>query len=276
MSFAADSENTQKLFKARYRHGAPPIDAPLNAVLETLLSHRSVRGFIAQKIADDDLRKIIAAAQSAATSSNLQAWSVVAVRDEAQKARMMVLCGNQKFIGAAPLFLAWCADLSRVRRVAGERSLEGADYLEAFLLAVIDAALAAQNAAIAAESMGLGICYVGALRDDPLGVAEVLKLPPNVFGVFGMAVGVPDPAKPASVRPRLPQEAVLHFEEYKTDAEQQAVETFNASHRDFQQEQNMKTIDWTDRVAARLKDAKALDGRDVLRDVLKKLGFALR
>lgn len=260
---------------ARYRSLAPAGELPWNEAIETILAHRSVRAFTDEPVADEVLTQLVACAQSAATSSNLQAWSVVAVREPEHKARLAGLCDDQKFIVQAPLFLAWCADLSRARRVAGA-PLEGADYLEAFLFSVIDAALAAQNAAIAAESLGLGICYVGALRNHPLEVANELKLPPNVFGVFGMSIGRPDPLRPASVRPRLPQSAMLHFEHYNSGPEADAVAAYNKTQRDFQAEQGMKLVDWTARVAGRLKDAKSLDGRDTLRQTLQSLGFKLR
>jgi nitroreductase len=260
---------------ARYRSLMPAGELPWNEVIETILAHRSVRAFTNEPVADNVLTQIVACAQSAATSSNLQSWSVVALREPEHKARLAKLCDSQKFILQAPLFLAWCVDLSRARRVAGE-PLAGADYLEAFLFSVIDAALAAQNAALAAQSLGLGICYVGALRNHPLEVAKELILPPNVFGVFGMSVGHPDPLKPASVRPRLPQCAVLHFEHYNSGPEAGAVAAYNREQRAFQLEQGMKLADWTARVASRLKDAGALDGRDTLKQTLQSLGFKLR
>ncbi len=262
-------------FFARYRANAPESKEALNEVLKTVLSHRSVRAFTNAPVTDDQLMQIIAGAQSAATSSNLQAFSVVAVRDPDRKARLAVLADNQDYVEKTPLFLAWCADLSRTKRIASN-SLDGADYLEAFLLAVVDAALAAQNAAIAAQSLGLGICYIGALRDHPEKVAQELNLPPQVFALFGMCIGHSDPAKPASVRPRLPQSAVLHFERYNIEQEGEQVAAYNKVHRDFQAGQGMKVADWSERVSARLKDAGALHGRDRLREALHRLGFELR
>jgi hypothetical protein len=94
--------------------------------------------------------------------------------------------------------------------------------------------------------------------------------------VFGMSIGHPDPAKPAAVRPRLPQEAVLHAEHYDLKEEAQAVAAYNKVQREFQAEQGMKVIDWTERVASRLKDVASLDGRDTLRQALHALGFQLR
>jgi hypothetical protein len=121
------------------------------------LAHRSVRKFTAHPVTDGELAALVAAAQSASTSSNLQPWSVVAIRDPEHKARLAALANGQQFINQAPLFLVWIADLGRVHRLAERsgRPLDGADYLESTLIAFIDTALAAQNAVIAAESLGL-------------------------------------------------------------------------------------------------------------------------
>lgn len=272
-----NNSNQATLLAARYRANAPPQTEIWNDVLTTLLSHRSVRAYLDKPVPDEWLTQIIAAAQSAATSSNLQAWSVIAVRDEARKARMAELADNQAYIAKAPIFLVWCADLSRVKRIAqGKRQeLAGADYLEAFLLAVVDASLAAQNAVVAAESLGLGICYIGALRDHPEKVAEELNLPPGAFALFGLCLGFPDPARPASIRPRLPQSAVLHFEQYDTRKEPEIIEAYNAAQREFQREQKMRLVDWADRMMERLAGAEALHGRDRIKQALKKLGFPL-
>ncbi|MFX6811608.1 nitroreductase family protein, partial [Acinetobacter baumannii] len=92
---------------------------------------------------------------------NLQTWSVVVVEDQARKARLAEFAGGQKHIVEAPLFLVWLADLSRAERLAARSRHpdEGLRVLETFLVAVIDAALAAQNAVVAAESLGLGSVY---------------------------------------------------------------------------------------------------------------------
>ncbi|UCE30002.1 MAG: nitroreductase family protein, partial [Burkholderiales bacterium] len=213
----------------------------------------------------------------ASTSSNKQFWSVVAVEDAARKARLARLANGQKHIEQAPLQLVWLADLSRIRAVAETRGAEVAavEYLESFLVAAIDAALAAQNAAVAAESLGLGIVYIGAMRNHPEAVAEELGLPPACFAVFGMCVGYPDPAVATAVKPRLPQEAVLHRERYMS-AQQDAIQRYDAHHRAFRVEQGMSVIDWTEHTIGRLASAADLNGRDRLREALLRLGFALR
>ena len=136
------------------------------------------------------------------------------------KARLAALANNQQFINEAGLFLVWVADLGRARRVAERENapLDGADYLETTIIGFVDTALAAQNAVVASESLGLGTVFVGALRNKPLEVADELGLPPHTIATFGLAVGVPDPTENAGIKPRLPQEAVLHQEQYDAAA----------------------------------------------------------
>ena len=85
------------------------------------------------------------------------------------------------------------------------------------------------------------------MRNLPEQVAEALKLPPHVFAVFGLSVGWPDPAKATDIKPRLPQRVVLHRETYNAEAVRHAVDDYNAIMRDFQQEQGMRAVDWTQR-----------------------------
>jgi hypothetical protein len=168
--------------------------------------------------------------------------------------------------------------MARIDAIAAERqqTVEGTHYVEEFIVGVVDAALAAQSALIAAESLGLGGVCIGAMRNLPEQVAAALKLPPHVFAVFGMSVGWPDPAKATDIKPRLPQRVVLHRETYNAEAVQHAVDDYNAIMRDFQQEQGMRAVDWTQQCIDRVKDAAALRGRDRMREALLNLGFELR
>jgi nitroreductase len=220
---------------------------------------------------------LVAAAQSAASSSNLQPWSVVAVEDEARKARLAVLAGDQKQIHQAPLFLLWIVDHHRLTRI-GERigtPAEGLHFLESFLLGAVDTSLAAQNAVVALESLGLGSCYIGGIRNRPAEVAAELGLPPQCFALFGLTVGYPDLAAPAAVKPRLPQDAVLFRERYGAGDSERALSAYDRRLRSFQREQGMVERDWTEQASQRVRGAVSLAGRDVLRSVLRQLGFRL-
>jgi len=166
---------------ARYGAGAEPKLGPWNDTMALLLSHRSVRGYRPDALPAGTLESLIAAAQSAATSSNLQTWSVVAVNDPEKRKALAEIAGGQRHIEQCPIFLVFIADVSRNERLGQQEgvSLAGMPFLETFLVAAIDAGLAAQNAVVAAESMGLATLYIGALRNDVPRVAAMLGLPPG-------------------------------------------------------------------------------------------------
>ncbi|KAA0018085.1 NADPH-dependent oxidoreductase [Antrihabitans cavernicola] len=248
-----------------------------NPVLETIHNHRSVRHYLDEDVSDATVQLLVSAAQSAATSSNLQTWSVIVVRDEARKSRLATLAGNQTHIVDAPVLLVWTADFARLRQLAADNAvpLDGADYLESSYVGVIDAALAAQNAVTAAESLGLGTVFIGAIRNHPEEVAAELELPPHVFAVFGLVVGQPDPVAGSYIKPRLPQQAVLHEETYRLEPQREHVATYEQRIGDFYAEQHLEHS-WKARVLARLASPASLSGRHRLREQLANLGFPLR
>jgi nitroreductase len=266
----------------RERYGADEAAAgPIawNETLETLLAHRSVRAYLPDPLEDGVIETLAAAAQSASSSSNLQVWSVVAVQDPARKARLAELAGSQKHIVEAPLLLVWLIDFDRLTQMAKTTGspTKALGYTETFLLGAVDAALAAQSAVVALESMGLGSCYIGGIRNEPLDVAAELNLPPRVFPLFGLVVGKPDRARFASVKPRLPQASVLFHETYAwTPAQEAALEQYDARMRAFQRQHGMAEKDWTLQSGERTRGPQAMSGRHVLKDVLNELGFDLR
>ncbi|QJW37907.1 NADPH-dependent oxidoreductase [Cellulosimicrobium protaetiae] len=243
-------------------------------VLDIQLAHRTVRRYLADPLADHVVPTLVAAAQSAPTSSNLQLWSVVAVADPARKDRLAALAGDQEHVRTAPLLLVWLADVARARAL-GEREgvrLEATDYLETTVVAFLDAALAAQNAVVAAESLGLGTVYIGALRNHPAQVAAELGLPEGVVAVVGLVVGHPDPAGGERVKPRLPQAAVLHAERYRAAGQHEHVAAYEQRIAPFYREEGLDG-GWRDRVVDRLRVPGALRGRAHLRPTLAALGF---
>ncbi|HWU96319.1 MAG TPA: NADPH-dependent oxidoreductase [Sphingomonas sp.] len=272
---AADRRLGDRLYD-RYRD---TLDLPIawNATLDTVLAHRSVRAYLPDALPPGTIETLVAAAQSAASSSNLQPWSVVAVEDTARKARLAALAGNQKQILQAPLFLLWIVDHSRLALIGDQLGTpaDGLHFLESFLLGAVDTSLAAQNAVVALESLGLGSCYIGGIRNHPAEVAAELGLPPRSFALFGLTVGYPDPAAPASVKPRLPQDAVLFRERYGSVDGTQGAASYDARLRSFQREQRMPERDWSEQASQRVRGIDSLAGRHVLRDVLYGLGFRL-
>lgn len=274
-----DSPDVQTLLKARYGAAAPNPARKDDPVITTLLQHRSVRSYTADPVSDDALGLMLAAAQSASTSSNLQCWSVVAVREPERKQRLSLLAGDQRHIRECPLYLVWLADLARLE-ATGERfqlRRDGLDYMEMLLIGVIDATLAAQNAAVAAEAQGLGIVYIGGMRDRPEEVATELGLPPRTVAVFGMCVGVPDPQRPTAIKPRLPGAAVLHHERYEPAANIGPVDDYLRIANAFYEEQKMKTNgNWAEHSLHRVRGPEAMRGRERLAEALRARGFPSR
>ena len=187
-------------------------------VIELLKRHRSIRKFTQQAIPAELLSDLIEAGQSASTSSFIQATSVVRVSDATSRDAFVELSGGQKYIAQAPEFLVFCADLQRNKHQSEQ--LGGSPdfgWTEQFLAASVDVALFAQNVVIAAESVGLGACYIGGIRNDPSRVNELLKLPEQVYPVFGLCLGYPD--QDPAPKPRLPIDVVLHQDSYQSSAE---------------------------------------------------------
>lgn len=190
----------------------------MNQTIETLLSHRSVRHFEDKPLTNEQIEMIVMSAQGASTSSNIQAYSIIGITDPEKKKKLAELAGNQSYVEKNGHFFVFCADLYR-HEIVGE--IENSDVItsiestEKFMVTLIDTALAAQNAAIAAESMGLGICYIGGIRNHLEEVCNLLKTPQRVIPLFGMAVGYPK--KLVDQKPRLSFSHIYHENEYEQD-----------------------------------------------------------
>ncbi len=194
--------------------------------IEQIYQHGSVRQYKSYPVPAEMVESIVAAGQRGSTSSNLQMYSVVAVTSDEKRDQLATLCGNQAHIRQAPVFLAWCADLSRLERAAEMRGRQvvtnGAEH---FLLAAVDVAILMQTATLAAESLGLGMCYIGAIRNNPREVIELLNLPRLVFPICGMTLGWP--LRKPRIRPRLPLDAILHWETYDTSGEEEYLQQYD-------------------------------------------------
>lgn len=275
--------NWTELLAARYGTEVPDglLTGTDNPIVRAQLAHRSVRHYAPTPLPERTLELLVAAGQSAATSSNLQTWSLIAIEDVARKSEAATLCGDQEFIRAAPLFLVFCADLARLTEISAqvEMPAEGLNYLEMFLMATINASLAAQNVALAAEALGLGICYVGAARNQPKELSALLKLPDRVFALFGMTVGVPAENDTSEVKPRLPQPAVCHREQYTGAAVERLrwIASYDDTLRAFDATQHRSASGgWTRRSAKRVATVESLTGRHILREFLQSRGFLLK
>ena len=277
MDSLASASSKAHALKRRYG-AAVPAAGPWNDVIASLLEHRSVRAYRPDPLPPGTLETLVAAASSAATSSNMQWWSVVAVSDPAVKKELARIAGNQKHIEQCPLFLLWVADMARNQRISDAEKIafETMPWLETFMVAAIDAALAAQNATVAAESLGLGTVYIGAMRNDPQRVAELVGLPKQAVVVFGLCVGTPDPVTRAEVKPRLPQSSVLHHGRYGATGESADRAAYDREMSAFSSRNEMQATTWTQRVINRLGPIASMNGRERLKGILAAMGFELR
>ncbi len=260
------------------RYGEPVAVPPSgDATWLSVVNHRSCRVYRPDPLPDGMLEQLVAAAQSAATSSHLQSWSVVALEAAERKSAAAALSGGQDFIWQAPLFLVFCADLSRLVFASEQHGLpgEGLDYLEMFLMAVVDATLAAQNLVVAAEAAGLGTCYVGGARNNPLEMAALLGLPERCLALFGLSVGWPD--APHAMRPRLPQCEVLHHDRYSTAGRVEHLARYDEiMHAVYLIQGRDHLPNWTHHAAARIATAQSLGTRHTLRESAQQLGFPIK
>jgi FMN reductase (NADPH) len=253
-----------------------------NPIINQINKHASMRRYKSNPVPPEMVECIVAAGQRSSTSSNLQMYSAVAVTDETKRHRLAELCGNQKHIRQAPVFIAWCADLSRLNRICQWRGYQQvAEYVENFLLAAVDTAILMQTAALAAESLGLGMCYIGAIRNQPQAVIDLLKLPHLVFPISGMTLGWP--AQPLKPRPKLPLKAILHWEAYDTEGEEAAWHDYDQAmiatgiYKGRQvpvpgQEEEVEDYGWSEHSARRVSQQHRVG----LRDVLRAQGFTLK
>ena len=190
-----------------------------NQVTDLIMSHVSVRKFTDEAVGDEDVQTLIACAQAASSASFEQAVSIVEIADPEVRSTLVEPCGGQEFTTQGRYFL-FCGDFHRHSQAAHRM---GADIsaslgsVDTLIKGVVDATLAAQNFIIAAESMGLGVCVLGGVRDGIKAVLETIDLPQNVFPFFAVVVG--HPAERNGLKPRLPMHAVYHKDSYPTDDE---------------------------------------------------------
>ena len=209
-------------FQARYGEAVPDNFSDTTKLIEQILSRRTVRSFADQPVESTTLERIIAAAQSAPCSSMMQTWSVISVENTRQRNFLRHFENklgqrNLQMIQQAPVVLLWLADLSKLDTIIDDPlTKQSLGLTEMMLVSAIDTAIAAQTAAVSAESLGLGVCYCGSIRNLPIdAMVRIFKLPPLTYPLFGMFMGYEKEERSTIVRPRLPQKTVLHRNIYK-------------------------------------------------------------
>lgn len=245
----------------------------MNTTLDLLRAHRSIRKFTDQPVAQVLVETIVQAGQAAATSSFIQACTVIQITDSALREQLAACAGDQAYVVSAPVFLVFCADTQRHRQACAMHGREMCSgYTEQFLTASLDCALFAQNCVVAAESMGLGTVYIGGLRNRIAEVSDALALPNGVYPVFGLCIG--HPAQNPELKPRLPLSVVLKQNGYTTEGDQQALSEYDAQVAAYYRSRTggRKDQGWTEQMAEMLEK----EARPHLLAYLQQQGFLLR
>jgi len=183
------------------------------SLLNTLLAHRTIRNYKSDAISDEILNNILIAATRGATTGNMQLYSIIVTQDETKRKELCPLHFGQKMVEQAPVILTFCADLNRFHKWCAQRKADKVyDNFLWFCNGTIDAVIAAQNAVVAAESYGLGTCYLGTTTYMAPQIIKFFNLPEGVVPVTTVVIGYPADNPPLT--DRLPLEAVVHNEKY--------------------------------------------------------------
>jgi FMN reductase (NADPH) len=253
-------------------------------------NHRSVRSYHTDReISPEHERMIVAAAQRSSSSCNLQTYAFISVKDREKRKKIAEICANQWHVYQANLFYLVCIDLYKMKIVTektGYRYYQE-QFFDSFLMAAMDTAIAAQSAALAAESMGYGICMIGGVRNHPEKIIEIMGLPEKVFPVTGLCVGIP--AKTNPIKPRLPLKGVYFDGAYDPKAVEEAIEEYDrvmlksGIYKDreipLDEVERIAGADaqdqygWIEHSARRISSKNPERARAHLRSVLDKAGF---
>jgi len=172
-----------------------------NSTISNILTRRSQRAFADDEIPRDLLDTLFATAFSAPSKSDLQQACVIHIQDKAKQRRIAEATPSTRWAANAPIFLVWCGDSRRIRRLADWRGHAFAnDHLDAFMNAAVDAGICMQTFIVAAESYGLGCCPVSEIRNQVQLLSDELELPQHVFPVAGLCVGWPQQKSRISMR----------------------------------------------------------------------------
>jgi len=239
-------------------------------MIDLLKSHASVRRYKDVPITDEQFKEVIEAAQHAASSHFVQAYSVIQVKDVDKKEALGKLSNNELQFKTAALSLLFCADLKRGQKAVQihGKDIVG-DTVEDFLVASIDTAILAQNFVVAAESKGYGICYIGGVRNNPKEISELFGLPDYVIPLFGMTVGVPDEQN--EVKPRLAVDSIVHVDTYDENKYEKQLEEYDDIFNQYyrQRTNNKKDKTWTETMADFLPKKR----REHLKQFVESKGF---
>lgn len=249
----------------------------VNEVIKTLTSHRSFRQYKDNPIPNDHLDAILSSAQAAPSWINGQQVTIIVITDKDKKKKLSSLCGNQKHIEQAPVFLVFCADFYRAKLASDMENVpfEAVNDADALLVGATDVGISLSNAISAAESLGLGTVPIGGIRRTPLDVIQLLELPKFVIPISGLCIGYP--TEDPGLNSRLPKEAFVHHDTYNIN-QKDLVKKYNEQFKQHQvKKSNGRTnTTWTERISSFYKGSHYNHNYSDVADMLKQQGFTCK
>lgn len=241
----------------------------MNQTIATIKNHRSIRQYLGKDVPDSVLQEILESAQAMPTSINGQQISIIVVRDKDKKEKIAQLTGGQPWISQAPVFLVFVADFYKAYLASEENGTKEIihESMEGTLVGTFDAGLAMGAAIIAAESLGLGIVPIGAVRKNPAEMIKLLELPQYTYPLVGLVVGYA--ADVSAQKPRLPYEAIVHIETYQTEGLKVAIDQYDEKMENYYGERGDKDSNWSKQVANAYKQVYFPE----VYSTIKKQGF---
>lgn len=247
-----------------------------NETIHLQLEHRTIREFTTEQVSGEIMDKLFEVAQRTATSNGMQSYSIIRVTDPELK-KLIAEVGKQEYIAREPELLIFVLDSFRNSRIAVEKNYNGDSDkdMDRFFQGWTDACLAAQNLVLAAESVGLGVNYLGSILNDPQKMIELLKLPELTFPVVGVGLGYPNQSP--QLKPRMAM--VLRVFENKYDQFDNYLEAINSYDQEIQTYYDLRNASrrvdsFSDQVVAKL--VNAMPKRQDIINVIKKQGFDLK
>jgi len=249
----------------------------MNETINLLMNHRSIRKYTDEVPSEEIIETIVKAGQQAAFAGQL--GSLILSRDK------------KKHPFGAPLYFIVCVDIHRMQKVMVKRGWDLVSSDAAMLMfGVQDACYLAQNLVIAAESLGLGTCYLGFVPFNADKLIEKYQLPPKVFPLVGISIGFPDENPP--VRPRYPMDVACYdgkYQEFTDEQIDKAIQVMDEGYLaqnyyrsgkimikledDKEETYNGKTYSWTEHISR--KWGQWLQDPEEMREILKKYGFEI-
>lgn len=244
-----------------------------NKIIQSQLTHRTIREFTEHPVSDEIYQLLIAVAQRTATSLGLQTSSIIRVTDHQIKQELAEVC-NQEYVARVPELFIFIVDLYRNSQIAKEKNCDPEEFsgIDFFFAAFTDACITAQNVVNAAEALGLGTVYLGSILNDPERTCKILNLPKLTFPVVGLGIGYPN--QEPQLKPRMDMEFRVFENSYQT------LDNYSEALKDYDQEMttyydlrnaNRRVDCFTDQVITRLKNSQPK--RQAILEIIAKMGF---